>query len=437
MGHFDDFKMAVNYKQPPKFDEKGMTYEQWKNEVSIWELVTDIEPKKRALAIALTLTGKAKETALEVEVKVLNAEDGVKKLVGKLDTVLKKHDSDADYEAYTAFDSFRRSSGMKMSDYIYDFENKYSVCKKRKMELPSAVMAFKLLDNAGLSDTEKQLAMTACGEVSFDNMKNALKRIFVERSFGSDSCSASAGASAEPSIKVEPQEAFFTQQRSGPRRYNSPRSYQSGRTQPGTNPLDRFGRRSRCAICQSVYHWVKNCPNKTESVKVVEEKDLSEKGKEDFENCNITLFTNSSECEVFMTEAFGSAVIDTACTKTVCGERWLNNYVNRLNPSFEQHVSKSTSNKKFRFGDGKMVNSVGKVTIPAKIGQVSCKIETEVVKQDIPLLLSKESLKKAETILDLKRDKVMMFSQPVDVNFTSSGHYCVPITKGIETNLSS
>lgn len=30
-------------------------------------------------------------------------------------------------------------------------------------------------------------------------------------------------------------------------------------------------------------------------------------------------------------ESLGSAVIDTACTRTVCGEKWLDHYVRGLN----------------------------------------------------------------------------------------------------------
>ncbi|KAL6481141.1 hypothetical protein MHYP_G00092210 [Metynnis hypsauchen] len=70
---------------------------------------------------------------------------------------------------------------------------------------------------------------------------------------------------------------------------------------------------------------------------------------------------------------------------------------------------------------------LGKVKLPAKIGQTKCHVETKVVKADIPLLLSKASLKKADTILDMKNDRAVMFRQPVPLEFTSSGHYCVDI----------
>lgn len=73
------------------------------------------------------------------------------------------------------------------------------------------------------------------------------------------------------------------------------------------------------------------------------------------------------------------------------------------------------------------VYSNRKVKLPAKIGQTKCHVEAEVVKVDIPLLLSKTSLKKAGTILDMENNRAVMFKQPVPLEFTSSGHYCVDI----------
>ena len=42
----------TNYKNPPILpDEKG--YDVWRNEISMWQLVTDLDQKKQALAITL------------------------------------------------------------------------------------------------------------------------------------------------------------------------------------------------------------------------------------------------------------------------------------------------------------------------------------------------------------------------------------------------
>ena len=54
-------------------------------------------------------------------------------------------------------------------------------------------------------------------------------------------------------------------------------------------------------------------------------------------------------------------------------------------------------------------------------------IETEVVPADVPLLLSKASMKRAGTVLDMEHDRAVMFNKPVKLDFTSSGHYCVNI----------
>lgn len=74
-----------------------------------------------------------------------------------------------------------------------------------------------------------------------------------------------------------------------------------------------------------------------------------------------------------------------------------------------------------------MVYATKKVKIPAKIGQTKCHIETEVVPAKIPLLLSKASMKRVRAVLDMESDSPSIFSQPVKLDFTSSGHYSVNI----------
>ena len=69
------------------------------------------------------------------------------------------------------------------------------------------------------------------------------------------------------------------------------------------------------------------------------------------DECNITLFSKESDDEIFTVEALGSAVIDTACTRTVCGEKWLDSYVQGLDDSKIQQVMNMESSKPFKFGD--------------------------------------------------------------------------------------
>ena len=284
--------MVSNYRVPPSFDE-GKPFESWKNEDSIWTRVTELEKSKQALAVVLALSGRAREAAMEIPVDDLNKDSGMKTLLAKLDNLFLKEEKDLIYEAYSDFDKVRRDSGVSMSDYIIDFEQRYARMRKYKMELPDAVLAFKLhftllncprganlklLDTACLDMKDRQLALTACTDLTFASMKSALKRIF-------------GGKVSTSCMGMNQETAYITEQRrqrgkSGPQKdhYKTPL--------PGTNPLDRYGRRSKCAVCQSTFHWAKDCPHRGEQVKLTEESNTQE-----VEECNITLYTKESPTE--------------------------------------------------------------------------------------------------------------------------------------------
>ena len=411
--------MAMNYKVPPTFSEE-CNYDGWKNEVEIWRLVTDLDIKKQALAVTLSLTGKPREVALEIPSATLNADDGMTVLIAALDKVFLSDEQDNSYAAYTNFEQFKKTADMSMNDYIIEFERRYNKTKKFHMDLPDPVLAFKLLDSCNLNYQEKQLALTATGDKTFKSMKAALKRIF------GGNTSASVGETA-----------FYTKQQKYSDKYK-----QSGRQQEYTkhknklNPLNKYGKPSRCSICQSIYHWRKNCPHDQSDVNFTSDTDKSGPQQQP-EDCNVTLFTKEShnEHEIFVIESLGSAIIDTACTRTVCGEKWLQHFKDSLNNHNKKKFFTEPSQKVFRFGDGKTVYSTKIATIPAKIGDTRCSIQTEVVPAEIPLLLSKESLQKAGTVLDLKHDKAEMFDKQVPLELTSSGHYCINVLDDIDDDV--
>ena len=110
--------MTSTYKNPPKL-EADMPYESWKNELEVWQLVTDLDKNKRALAVTLTLTGRAQEADLEVPAKDINTDGGMVTLFAALDKVFQKEKIDSMYEAYKQFDKFARAEGSSIWDYNY------------------------------------------------------------------------------------------------------------------------------------------------------------------------------------------------------------------------------------------------------------------------------------------------------------------------------
>ena len=71
--------MAKNYKNPPVLGNDTL-YETWKNEIEIWKWVTDLEKKKQALAVTLSLSGQAREKALQIPAAELEDDTDMTKL---------------------------------------------------------------------------------------------------------------------------------------------------------------------------------------------------------------------------------------------------------------------------------------------------------------------------------------------------------------------
>ena len=74
-----------------------------------------------------------------------------------------------------------------------------------------------------------------------------------------------------------------------------------------------------------------------------------------------------------------------------------------------------------------MVKSIKRVNIPAVIGKQRITIDTNVVQEDIPLLLSKSSLKKAKSEINFYDNSIQMFGQKHNLIETQSGHYVLPL----------
>ena len=103
------------------------------------------------------------------------------------------------------------------------------------------------------------------------------------------------------------------------------------------------------------------------------------------------------------------AVLDSGATGTVSRKTWIDCCKEMLSDEDWLKVTKEPSSTNFKFGDGRKVASIEKVTIPATIDEEPVRVRTDVVREEIPLLLSKKSMKKAETNIGFKTDTVSMF----------------------------
>ena len=440
--------MAASVKlNPPQF--KGKTYERYKTELAAWREVTTLEKKQQGIAVALTLpeddsTGIRETVFEEMDLAVLKADDGFEKLVEFFDKKLGKDDLADSLEKYEDFDDFVRDDTLSVSDYITRFDQKYNRIVKKGMKLPSEILAFQLLRRAKITKEEKLLVLTGMDyskkDTLYEQAKLSLKKFKGDgpSSAGCDSAKSKPSIKLEPAFLAEHEEALvaagyvhqskfsqFGGNRRGKRKPGRGRGSlpdlprgdsQNSRRTRRMNPTGSDGNILTCLSCGSYRHMLSECPDSWEN--------LSKKESE-----KAVLYTGSIKCELALLtqESRNCAVLDSACSSTVCGERWMQCFLDSLDEDKLPKVVRSAGGKVFKFGGGETLESKVSYQIPVVLAGRNVTIRTDVVTSDIPLLLSLQEMKNLGVKLDLVNDTAEIFGKQIVLNHTSSGHYCVSV----------
>ena len=433
---------------PPPIFKDGDDFYEWKRELTIWTVVTDIPEDKQAAAIYLSLEGKARECCKSIDVQELTGKSGKDTLLTKLQALYAVDQEQRIYQAYENFENYIRPPNVSIPDYLNEWERTYDKIVTKGITLPEPVLAYRILKSANLPSEKQSLVRATVDKLTLENMKKQIRAI-------SDTSAIDEISEKTKAIKVE-QDSLYTKQQDEVEDvyYNNNRGARGRRffggsrggfknvarrgssyydrnmnnSQTKTNPVNSQGVITRCTICYSKYHWMKDCPHNDRNLKCKNCSSVLHKTQ----NCphqEYTFLTKDIDIGAmnsFVNEAFNQAVLDSGCSKTVCGKEWYNNFVQThpfMNHNEIQENKESSS--VFRFGDGKAVKSNMSVTLPVRIGQKKVKLETEVVDADIPLLLSKEAMKKSDTTIDFANDTVTMFGENIKLSLASSGHYMI------------
>ena len=423
--------MASGKKAPPKF---YTPYAEWREELCMWELLKCYEKKEQGLIVrlhALQDNVQAKRAVTKLSAAELNGEDGLKKLLDALDLAFKADQHDEEHYNYRKFTSYKRKSTQEMKDFILEFEHLYHkmTASNEDMKFGDSLIGYVLLDAACLSAEGKKLVFTALAtqKTTLETVKSALTRIF---SSGNDSNRAYLDNDSI-SMQIKQEEALYVKRKSYKNDFSKYGKSGSNST-IRFNPKNKFGQLTRCKYCDATLHWAYDCQHKhlfrhLEAVNMNEDSGSDEDSCE--ESVNIVLMTETTCCpeSVDNLDPGDTAVIDTACTKTVAGNEFIKNYIDRLSLKQQSQVSSWPSKTTFKFGDGRKVKSLCALRIPIKIGCINCSLNVEIVDQKIPLLLSKTSLERADTVIHTNRKIAHMFGQDICMFKSTAGHYCIKI----------
>lgn len=169
--------MAAKYAPPPVFDEKK-SWVDYKKEIKIWQALTDLPAKKQGPSLYLSLQGKAREAALELDLEDLKKDTGVQTILDRLDKLYLQDTNQSAYLAYQKFETFKRPDNMPMKEFLIKFEQLYIKIKDHDMTLPDGVLAYRVLNSANLNQEEMKLCRATISELKYDVMVKQLLRIY-------------------------------------------------------------------------------------------------------------------------------------------------------------------------------------------------------------------------------------------------------------------
>lgn len=455
--------------QPPDLNQ-CKSYEAFKRELKAWSEVTDLAKGKQGNYVVLSLPNKSqfgddlKERAFEnISETDLKSDTGLKSVLDFLDTELGKNAIDDAIGKWEDFDSCRKTDSQTLEEFISDFEMKYNRIKSSGTKLPEEILAFMLLKRSGVSQVEKTLVLSRLDLEKKDSlfkelklhMKNILGKRFQDQRKGpTDSIKLETNFLAENEHVLAAHGYYRKRASTAPsqkssnykgykKNFQPKQDYQQKTDKSGrkVNPLGRDGKPMLCKSCGSFRHFVEKCPDSHErssgsvyfTAQLHEEIESSE-DEPDLDR--FVLFTsNKDELSRFTAEAINSAALDTGCTTSVAGENWLRIYLESLPTSCSKLVQgPHISEKWFKFGNEGMLKSKCKYVLPAEIGQNSVMIEVDIIDSDIPLLLSKEAMKKAKMKIDLEDDTAIVLGNRITLDTTSAGHYVIPLLTKTDGN---
>jgi transposase InsO family protein len=462
--------------RPPDYS-KAKSYERYKIELKAWREITELPKTKQGIAIALSLPEEndIREQVFDcLSIDTLKDEKGFESLIDFLDKKLGKDDLSDSWEKFNDFEEFERKNQVSIKDYIDTFDLKYSKLNKMKLTLPSPILAFKLLKSSNISKTERMLVLTGMDYTNADNLYEQAKKSLLK--FKGSQNDESSGIKLEAAFVAEEDEqdeVYWTagarggrgrnwngsrnggnwngdkKGRNGGNWNNRDRNWNGGNRKNGgyrenwrsrneekwsggtdkhkekhLNPIVD-GKPLLCRSCGSYRHLMASCPDSYENTK------QSVNMVQDNAENEIVFFTGYNKLNLgqLSVDARNCAVLDTACSSTVCGDGWMKSYLSSLNVEDLEKVVMREGEKIFKFGAGEQIKSKASYSLPVVLAGKPVTLITDVVDSDIPLLLSKNAMKGAKVKLNLENDTAEIFGVQVMLNHTTSGHYCVPIDK--------
>ena len=474
--------------EAPKLSDYSL-YSDYKDNVVLWNMITDIPKTKRGAILLAGIKNDHPSFGVNIQRQLFqkyrpeeigSADDAVDKILEFLDGHIGKPSKHLKFQCLREIVEYKREAGKEFSEYAKHFEYLVSKAENAGLTtLSSDIKAGFLMNNANLSAQQIEL-LNSVVDLSddkklYENVKNKmfdmLTNVFgLKTENNSDKLSDAFMAQHEEAFVAWSKRKTFQNNRN--RNYrpnnsnrtngaNNSNNYQNNQAQNShdqgdkTNPKDARGRILQCRGCLSIKHLQRECPynikkdgqrqDRYRQAFVIEgqtsdtEDDIPEhilkeieeaesKDKENTENTQKHIFFTSDKDELskFTAETLNAAALDTCCSSSVTGMKWLQIFMKAI-PKHLKHLLSGPhhSRTSFTFGNQQSLTSLGIYKIPVIINNEIHELDVDVIDSDIPLLMSKEHMKKLGIAINLIDDTATAKGKPIKLHTTSAGHYII------------
>ena len=447
----------------PKFDPDLEDFEHWRDDVLVWRSITATKKTLQGGVLYLAIEGKAKQHVHNIKNKaILKTVDGFDAIIKILDEVYMPEVFEKKYGHFYNLFNKHRKTDEPLQSFVGDWHAKLQAYQSVAGDMSSETSAMMLIVAAKLAAEERQSVKLHVGrEITYEKVREVIKIMSTETNKNEDKFDTLYN---EPNYREEQEDdkairghetlisrdankfrggnsrgrqGFrgnkFRQYR-GRNNNKNERSFRNedfrGVRERGIVRYARNGQIMKCYCCGSKYHLVRDCPESPTMKPKQEGRSEGDQDRKFSYNYFMVYMGGDDERELktLMDECRGYAVLDCGCPHTVCGEKWIKDYIDNLSESDRKDIEITKSNQSFTFGDGRGIKSQRKMKIPVWMGGIQGTLTTDVVEAEIPLLLSINVMERAKMVLDFAREEIKVHGKYIRVKKMRSGHYAMPLS---------
>ena len=164
----------------PRFDNTISGYKEWRKRVQLYARRLELQGRSKEVAmnVLAVLEGSSWTQCEDIDLKELEAENGLDVLLRRLDSKW-KYDERVELGFDTFFFKVQRKPNQSLLDYVTDFHQALRDVQRLKVDLPEEITGWLMLRRAALTKDQQHLVQSQVGKtLTLGNVEQSLFLVF-------------------------------------------------------------------------------------------------------------------------------------------------------------------------------------------------------------------------------------------------------------------